>query len=53
MKAFITRTHMLLEGASGVPLAALLKNKERFKGKKVGVVICGANVSLETLKSIS
>ncbi len=52
MRIFITRTHMLLEGASGVPLAALLNNSERFAGKKVGIVICGANISLQTLKSI-
>lgn len=44
--------HMLIEGAAGVPLAALLKAPERFRGKTVVIVLCGANLSLETLKTI-
>lgn len=44
--------HMLIEGAAGVPLAALLKTPERFRGKTVVIVLCGANLSLETLKTI-
>jgi threonine dehydratase len=44
--------HMLIEGSAGVPLAALLKTAERFRGKTVVVVLCGANMSLQTLKTI-
>lgn len=42
----------LVEGASGVALAALLKNGEQFRGKNVVVILSGANISLETLKEI-
>jgi len=52
MRLFIETHHMLIEGAAAVPLAALLKMPERFQGKTVVVVLCGANMSLETLKSV-
>jgi len=48
----LEKHHLLIEGAAGVPLAALLKLAERFKGKHVIVVLCGANISLETLRTI-
>ena len=35
---------ILIEPSSAVPLAALLKNREIFKGKKVGMIISGGNV---------
>jgi threonine dehydratase len=44
--------HMLIEGAAGVPLAALLKTAERCCDKNVVVVLCGANISVDTLKTI-
>ena len=44
--------HMLIEGAAAVPLAVLLKTPERFRDKHVVVVLCGANISVDTLKSI-
>ena len=44
--------HMLVEGASGVALAALIKNAEHYTGQNVVVVLSGANISLDTLKSV-
>lgn len=52
MRLFIETHHMLIEGAAGVPLAALLKMPERFRDKTVIIVLCGANISLEKLKSV-
>ena len=52
MRLFIESHHMLIEGAAGVSLASLLKYKEHIRGKKVVVVICGANISSDILKSI-
>jgi threonine dehydratase len=49
MRLIIDRHHMLIEGAAGVPVAALLKEKASFAGKRVAVVLCGANISPETL----
>ncbi|HVE43739.1 MAG TPA: threonine/serine dehydratase [Gammaproteobacteria bacterium] len=50
--SLIKTQHLLVEGASGVPLAALIKTAQQFQGKNVVVVLSGANISLETLKSI-
>ncbi|RUR18245.1 threonine/serine dehydratase [Legionella sp. km535] len=44
--------HMLVEGASGVALAALIKNAEHFSSQNVVVVLSGANIGLDTLKTI-
>jgi threonine dehydratase len=42
----------LVEGAGAAGLAALLKYPERFKGKKVGLVLCGGNIDPLLLASI-
>jgi threonine dehydratase len=34
----------VVEGAGGVGLAALMKHAERFKGRKVGLILCGGNI---------
>lgn len=44
--------HLLIEGASGVALAAFLKESKKFREKNVVIILSGANISLETLKSI-
>lgn len=50
--SLIKTQHLLVEGASGVALAALIKNSKNFQGKNVVVILSGANISLETLKMI-
>jgi threonine dehydratase len=52
MRLALETHHMLIEGAAGVAIAGYLRQKERFVGKNVVVVICGANLSLATLRSI-
>lgn len=42
----------VVEGAGAVGLAALLSNQERFKGRKVGLILTGGNIDLLTLSSI-
>ncbi len=34
----------VVEGAGAVGLAALMKHNERFKGRKVGLILCGGNI---------
>jgi threonine dehydratase len=51
MRTFMESEHMLIEGAAGVALAGLFKSERNQNGSDV-VVLCGANVSPETLKSI-
>ncbi len=52
MRQFIDYEHQLIEGAAGVALAAMLKQKDALAGRKVVVLICGGNVSRDTLKRI-
>lgn len=52
LKLFMGTHHMMIEGAAGVALAGLLQKADQYKGKRVAVVICGCNISLEKLKSI-
>jgi threonine dehydratase len=42
----------VVEGAGAVGLAAVLTNGERFKGRKVGLILSGGNIDLLTLSSI-
>lgn len=52
MRTFIDGHHMLLEGAAGVALAGACKvDPEWTRGRSV-VVICGANVSRDVLRSV-
>jgi threonine dehydratase len=43
------RMKLVVEPSAVVTLAALLKNKELFKGKKVGIIFSGGNVDLAKL----
>ncbi len=52
MRDFMDAHHMLAEGAAGVAIAALLAGGGKYKGKKVVVIVCGGNVSRETLKKV-
>jgi threonine dehydratase len=52
MRLVIESQHMLIEGAAGVAVAAYLKTAEQFRAQNVVIIICGANIGLETLKSI-
>ncbi len=49
MKLIWKRMKIVIEPSSAVPLAAILKNKETFAGKRVGVIITGGNVDLDKL----
>jgi threonine dehydratase len=42
--------HMLVEGSAAVALAALDARRETLGGKRVAVVLCGANISADTLR---
>jgi threonine dehydratase len=43
MAHYFTDTHNLAEGAGAAPLAALLAEKERMAGKRVGLILSGGN----------
>ena len=49
MKLTWKHLRIVMEASSAVPLATILKNKDRFAGKRVGIIITGGNVDLDTL----
>lgn len=50
MKLLHTNASIVFEPSSSVCIAAILDNKDYFKGKTVAVVICGANITEEQIK---
>ena len=49
MKLTWKRMKIVMEPSSAVPLATILKNREQFAGKRVGVIVTGGNVDLDKL----
>lgn len=49
MKLIWKRMKIVMEPSSAVPLATILKNKDIFAGKRVGIIITGGNVDLDKL----
>lgn len=49
MKLHWKRMKIVIEASCSVPLAVILKNPERFRGKRVGVILTGGNVDLDKL----
>jgi threonine dehydratase len=39
--------HNLAEGAGAAPLAALMQERDRMAGRKVGVILCGGNIDTD------
>lgn len=49
---FLTQQKTLAEGAGAAGLAALLTAPDLFRGKKVGLVLCGGNIDPRLVSSI-
>jgi len=49
MRLIWERMKIIVEPSSAVAFAALLRNKDRFKNQKVGIIISGGNVDLSNL----
>ena len=47
-----TRIKALVEGAAAAGLAALIKHRAKFAGRKVGLVLCGGNIDPLLLQAI-
>lgn len=45
------RMKIIVEPSCAVPLAAVLQQKEKFAGKKVGIILTGGNVDLDKLST--
>lgn len=49
---FATLDKSVAEGAGAGGLAAMLRHPERFRGRKVGVVLCGGNIDARLLANV-
>jgi threonine dehydratase len=49
---FIEEEKLVVEGAGSAPLAALLDNEERFRGRNVALLACGGNIDTGMLANV-
>jgi threonine dehydratase len=52
VNVFLTLQKAMAEGAGAAGLAAMLVNPDRFRGRKVGLILCGGNIDPRILASI-
>lgn len=52
MRAIFTATHNVTEGAGAAAFAALMQERENWKGGRVGVVLSGGNVDREVFSRV-
>ncbi|SFH97653.1 threonine dehydratase [Bosea sp. OK403] len=52
VNAYACLQHTLAEGAGAAGLAAMLKEPQRYAGRKVGLVLCGGNIDTRLLAAI-
>jgi len=52
IEVLLERQKLVVEGAGAAGLAAMLNAPERFRGRRVGLVICGGNIDARLLASI-
>jgi len=52
LQTYLELKRIVVEGAGAAPLAALIRNKDRFKGKNVGLVVSGGNIDSRMLSTI-
>jgi threonine dehydratase len=52
VNAFLTLQKTMAEGAGAAGLAAMLAEPERFRGRKVGLILCGGNIDPRILATI-
>jgi threonine dehydratase len=52
VNAYLTLQKTMAEGAGAAGLAAMLVKPDRFRGRKVGLILCGGNIDPRILASI-
>jgi threonine dehydratase len=52
MRVYFYTTHQVTEGAGAAPLAAVMQERNRMSGKKIGVVLSGCNIDASMYRSI-
>lgn len=49
MRMIWERMKIIIEPSSAVPMAVIMENREKFSGKKIGMILSGGNVELTKL----
>ncbi|MEO1040424.1 MAG: threonine ammonia-lyase [Pseudomonadota bacterium] len=49
---YLNKSKTLAEGAGAAGLAAILSDRERFRGKRVATMVCGGNIDTRLLSSL-
>ena len=52
IRVYFRDTHNLAEGAGAAPLAALMAEKDRMAGRKVGVILTGGNIDADWFRTV-
>ena len=52
VNAYLTQQKTMAEGAGAAGLAAMLVRPERFRGRKVGLILCGGNIDPRIRRTI-
>jgi threonine dehydratase len=52
VNAYLTLQKTMAEGAGAAGLAAMLVKPERFRGRRVGLILCGGNIDPRILASV-
>jgi threonine dehydratase len=52
MRLIFHEEHWIIEGSAGVAVAAYLKEREKYAGQNVAIILCGRNVSSKKLIGI-
>ncbi|MBF0247179.1 MAG: threonine ammonia-lyase [Alphaproteobacteria bacterium] len=52
LQTYLELKRIVVEGAGAAPLAALMKHKDKFQGRTVGLVVSGGNIDSRMLSTI-
>ncbi|MEP3640169.1 MAG: threonine dehydratase [Paracoccaceae bacterium] len=52
IRLYFTATHNVAEGAGAAPLAGLMRERDKMKGKKVGLILCGGNIDTSWFQTV-
>lgn len=52
LREYMSLHHHMIEGAAAAAIAGFTKTAGQWQGKKVAIIVCGANISLDTLKEV-
>ncbi|MCX6655329.1 MAG: threonine/serine dehydratase [Candidatus Bathyarchaeota archaeon] len=52
IKLYAEKAHTIAEGAGAAPLAAAVKLRDQLRGKKIGLILSGGNITADNLRDI-